>query len=305
MQSEKRLRALLSGATGFIGSRLAAALVQAGWEVHAMIRAESDIAKVAPYLSGAACFRSDSSYTSVKSIVEQSNPDVVFHLATHFLPEHTAGDISVLIQSNIEYGTHLMQSLEETNHAPLINTGTSWQYYHGEDYNPTCLYAATKQAFEDILKYYVSAKGQKATTLVLLDTYGPGDPRKKLFFHLKRAVAEKAMLPMSGGGQKLDLVYIDDVVSAYMVAAHHLLNDYEIVGGMAFRISSGHLWSLKEVVRMYEEALGLPIPVLWGARPYREREVMVPWTGGMSLPGWAPQVALPEGLMRMAREDAM
>lgn len=305
MQGENRYRALLTGATGFIGSRLASALIKKGWEVHAILRPASNMAKVGSYLSEVRIHRCEASYESLKRAVEQSKPNIVLHLATHFLHAHTSGDIDVLIRSNIEFGAYLLQALAETSPAPLVNVGTSWQYYDGNEYNPSCFYAATKQAFEDILKYYVNVKSQKAITLALTDTYGPWDPREKLFYHLKKAAIGKTPLEMSEGEQKLDLVYIDDVVSAFIAAAHHVLQENQNPSGKIYRISSGKLWSLREVVCLYEEAMGCSIAVNWGARPYRDREVMLPWTGGEKLPNWEPRVMLASGLAKMAQEDGL
>jgi hypothetical protein len=49
------------------------------------------------------------------------------------------------------------------------------------------------------------------------------------------------------------------------------------------------------VVELYARVTGRPIEVVWGGRPYRDREVMVPWTGPR-LPGWRPRIALADGL---------
>jgi hypothetical protein len=37
----------------------------------------------------------------------------------------------------------------------------------------------------------------------------------------------------------------------------------------------------------------------WGAKPYRKREMMNPWTGGIPLPEWQPLVVLEEGIRKM------
>ena len=41
---------------------------------------------------------------------------------------------------------------------------------------------------------------------------------------------------------------------------------------------------------------GTSLAIEWGARPYRDREVMVPWTKGKTVPGWAPHIPLERGL---------
>jgi hypothetical protein len=46
--------------------------------------------------------------------------------------------------------------------------------------------------------------------------------------------------------------------------------------------------SLRELVNKYEQKHNLHINVEWGALPYREREVMLPYKGNV-LPGWKPK----------------
>ena len=51
-------------------------------------------------------------------------------------------------------------------------------------------------------------------------------------------------------------------------------------------MSAGVALSLKEIAVRLETLLGKKIPVHWGARSYRDREVMEPWSTGRLLPGW-------------------
>ena len=103
---------------------------------------------------------------------------------------------------------------------------------------------------------------------------------------------------MSPGEQLIDLVYIDDVVDAFLLAANRLEWN-EVIGHEAYGVSSERPISLKELVTIYCRVTGADISVEWGGRPYRPREVMVPWKAGKSLPGWRPKVGLEDGLRRM------
>jgi hypothetical protein len=51
-----------------------------------------------------------------------------------------------------------------------------------------------------------------------------------------------------------------------------------------------------------EQVSGRKAHINFGARPYRPRELMVPWSAGQRLPGWMPQVSLAEGLRRCIEE---
>ena len=69
------------------------------------------------------------------------------------------------MSSNITFGTQLVEAMVANGCYQFVNTGTSWQHYENDEYNPVNLYAATKQAFEDILRYYVETSALRVITL--------------------------------------------------------------------------------------------------------------------------------------------
>jgi len=289
----KQRVALVTGATGFVGSYLARRLVREGWQVHILSRTDSRVPDAEEF-EHVTNHIHDGSTEGMVRCVAQAKPDVVFHLASLFLSQHATQDIDALIQSNVLFGNQLLEAMKVNEVSCLINTGTSWQHYDNEDYNPVCLYAATKQAFEALLEYYTQACGIKAITLKLFDTYGPDDPRPKLFHLLNKAATSGEPLDMSAGEQRIDLVHIDDVVGAYLIAAQRLFEG-NVPQHETYAVSSGHPLPLKELVQLYTEVTQQAVHVNWGARPYRFREVMVPWRG-CSIPGWSPKVCVRDGL---------
>lgn len=291
-------RALVTGATGFVGSHLTKRLVSDGWEVHLIIRPESELRQIEYLLDRVTLHRHDGSTEGIFRIIEDSKPDIVLHLASMFLAKHSPGDIESMIRSNVTFGTQLVEVMTANGVNRLINTGTSWQHFENEDYNPACLYAATKQAFEDILKYYTEASQLKVITLKLFDTYGPDDPRDKLFSLLRKNKGNREPLLMSPGEQLVDLAYIDDVAEVFILAAERLQKgivvDYE-----EYAVSSGCPIKLKDIVAAYSKVTGKDLQIEWGGRPYRDREVMVPWSSGRPFPGWKTKVSLEDGIRRM------
>jgi len=296
-------KAIVTGATGYLGSHLARRLVRDGWEVHLIVRPSSSLALLEGVTDRVSIHEHDGSTEGMRSILTTANPVVVFHLASLFKAGHVAQDIVPLVASNILFGTQLLEAMAVCGVEFLVNTGTSWQHYENRDYSPVNLYAATKQAFEDILRFYAETTSIKAINLMLYDTYGPRDSRPKLFSLLRRAAGEGTVLAMSEGEQLLDLVYVDDVIQAYKVAAERLLGN-GVCQLESFNVSSGHPVQLRDLVKLYAGISAQPLRVEWGGRPYRPREVMVPWNRGETLPGWKPVIGLEEGLGKMLSQDA-
>lgn len=297
--SEQAVRtALLTGATGFIGGHLARRLLREGWNLHVIVRSESGLATLEDIIPQLHIHIHDGSTEQLLKIVADCAPDVVFHLASLFLAQHTPSDIEPLVQSNVTFATQLTEAMAQNSSWCLINTGTSWEHYENAAYNPVNLYAATKQAFESILAYYLATTPLKAITLKLFDTYGPGDPRPKLFTMLQKVAAEGKPLAMSLGEQLIDLVYVDDIVRAYLIAADRLLSG-EVSGHEQYAVSSGNPLRLRELVEIYRKVTGKEFSIQWGERPYRQREVMIPWHNGKTLPCWKVEVDLIEGIRRI------
>lgn len=286
---------MITGATGFIGSHLTRRLVKQGWTVHLVLRHSSSVDSLEEVVEQVHIHRHDGTTENLYDIVQVAQPDVVFHLASLFLVQHKISEVEPLIKSNITFGAQLAEAMVQNGVAFLINAGTYWQHYQNEDYNPACLYAATKQAFEAVLKFYVEASSLKVITLVLFDTYGPNDPRRKLFTLLKATAETQEPLIMSPGEQLLDLVYISDVVEAFLVAANRLLAG-KVIKSEEYMVSSGNPVSLRQVVKLFEEATGQKLPVRWGERPYWKRQIMVPWNRAAGLPCWSPKVGLLDGI---------
>jgi len=293
--------ALVTGGSGYIGSRLVARLVAEGWRVHVILRPSSSLSLLESCASRITIHRHKGSTDEMLEIVSAARPDVVFHLAAMASAEHRPESVDQMIASNVLYSAQLAEGMMRSGVKNLVNTETFWQYGDGSDrYEPAYLYAATKQAFRDILQYYVRVDAIRAISLVLFDTYGPGDPRKKLFGFLKEAARENRSADMTPGEQIVDMTHVNDVVDAYVHAGEMLLR-----GGIdnfeTYAVTSGRRMKLKELVALAAQETGLPIHPNWGGREYRPNEIMVPWLG-TPLPGWRPKTDLESGIREIFAE---
>ena len=292
-------RALVTGATGFVGSHLVEHLAQAGWEVHGLVRPPGNAEPVAGMARALHSY--DGSTRSMVDIVGNARSDVVFHLASLFVAEHETEDVTPLVESNLLLGAQLAEGMRVHGRTLLVNTGMAWQHYGDEPYNPACLYAATKEAFVQLLRFFEESAGLRVITLELYDSYGPGDPRAKLMAVLRRAGREGIRLELTQGEQEIDLVHVRDIARAYALAGERLLAG-EVAGHEHYAVRSGRTCTVRELVELWGRLAGRPLAADWGARSYRAREVMRPWSGGRTLPGWQPEIWLEEGIRELLSE---
>lgn len=288
------IKVLLTGATGFTGSFVLRGLLAAGFHVDIIIRALSPMNMIEDIRSRIGINTCSGTTDDVMQIVSRTSPDIVIHLASMVVSEHKSDDIENLIKSNILLGTQLLEAMIENGVKYFINTGTYWEHFHDDDYSPVGLYAASKYAFQNILQYYVEAKGVNAITLKLFDAYGPNDPRAKLINLLLRASKTGEHLSMTKGEQKIDLIHVQDITAAYIAAAERLLKGLNH-GHVIYGVGTGNHMSVRDVVKIFERTSGKKLNIEWGKRPYREREVMEPCRLE-PIPGWISCIGLEQGV---------
>jgi nucleoside-diphosphate-sugar epimerase len=294
MTRDPEKSALVTGATGYVGGRLTRHLLAEGWELSLLVRKSARREHLADLRGSYRVIEHDGTTAAAIEILRAARPRFVFHLAALAVAEHQPQDVDDLIDTNVRLGVQLAEAMVRTETPFLVNTGTFWQHDADSAYAPMGLYAATKQALQDVLQFYASSTQLRMVTLKLTDVYGPADPRGKLLSMLAGWKPGDAPLVFSPGEQLLDLVYVDDVVTAYLHAAELLASGRSGLEASYF-VSAGRLLSLREVVGVFQRVSGREVAIQWGGRPYRPREVMKPWLGPR-LPTWAPQISLEDGI---------
>lgn len=295
------MKILVTGATGFIGQHLVRRLLNRGDLVSILVRSTSQTDRLPSEVS---ILTLPESQIALEKIFKQEQFGGVIHLASLYLMTHCPEDIEPLIDSNIKFGTRVIDAAVKAGVSFFINTGSFSQHYESRPYSPTNLYAATKQAFQDITQYYAETTDTVTVTLELYNTFGPGDTRIKIFTLWNNAIKEGRTLDMSPGEQIIDISYIDNVVDGYLLAIDHATGDNaRSFTGRSYTLMSPERMTLKELSKVFIEEVGGELKINFGGSPYRERETMVPMDKGEVLPGWSPRVPLREGIRRTFLND--
>lgn len=283
---------LVTGATGFIGTHLTGEL-RKHHQLYILGQFPGDPEKL-----GLPGYIMDDDIPRLAAFMREHEISGIIHLASLYLAVHKPEQVKALVDSNVGFGASVLEAASLAGCVRwFLNTGSIWQNYRvgGDAYNPVNLYAATKQAFIDLARYYIDVFGLRFCTLKLCDTYGPRDPRPKIFKLFKDCSESGEVLKMSPGEQMLDILYISDIVSGFCRLVDMLASDEPV--GEQYVLSSGEHRSLRSLAETFERISGRRLAIEWGGRPYRDREVMVPWRGPV-LPGWKPMVDLETGIRK-------
>lgn len=292
------MKIAITGATGFIGSHLVNRLVKENHDVLILCRKSSDLNSLNSVINKIRICRCDDNINQVISAFNEFNPKYVIHLAAFFKSDHKKDDIDKFIDSNIKYPSIILEAMRQCGVKNFINTGTAWQHYNNEEYNPVCLYAATKESFEKIIDYYTKALGLRCITLKLFDSYGDNDNRGKLISVLKKCAENNIDLNMTEGNCKIDLTHVDDIVNGFIKAVEYM--EYLENGSHAkYVLCTERLLSLKEVIEIFENKTGYKLKVNWNSRKYGYRKIIVPWNKYEILPNWKSEISFEEGIERL------
>lgn len=291
----KKVKILITGPTGFIGKHLIDELLK---DKHSIVAIEKKNAETSflqskkipiHYYNGI--------YVDLHDVFLKEKPEGVIHLASLFLVNHTSDQITDLVKTNILFPVHLLESAVNSQTKWFINTGTFWQHFENRSYSPVNLYASTKQAFEDIARFYYETKNINFVTLKLSDTFGPDDNRPKILNLWMKHAFSGDILEMSPGNQLIDISYIENVIDGFKAVMNLISTDYtRRYCGKYYALKSEKVISLKALAEIFQKETGRKLNILWGKREYKQREVMIPWQNGDVIPNWKPRIGIEEGI---------
>ncbi|MDT8287660.1 MAG: NAD(P)-dependent oxidoreductase [Elusimicrobiales bacterium] len=292
---------LITGAAGFIGSRVAAHLLEAGFNVIGLERPGCDLFRVKRLLPRVKVYRLPGEKAS--SVLRKEKIDGIIHLATYYRKRHAPADVGPMMRTNIEMPALLLEAAVAAGVKWFINTGTFFEcelprrgpLKETAPIAPWNLYASTKTAFDGILKTYAASGAMKAMTIRLFSPYGPNDNPDKVIPYLVSSLLRGDTVKLAGPLQKLSFIYVDDIADAYLKAAGKAgsLRKHETVN-----IGGGKSHDVLEVIRTLEAVSGgklaftLPPGKARGPKP----PVFADLRKARSLLGWRPRYDIRRGL---------
>lgn len=286
---------LLTGATGFLGCHLLETLIHEEYRVVVLKRSTSDLRRIDHVLNQVISYNVDEQ--ALEAAFQDNAIDVVIHTACHY--GRNQGSITDIVESNLMFALRILDTAIKSNVDSFFNTGSLL---------PDALnaYSLSKHQFCEWLKR--SSGKIKCVNIRLEHMYGTKDDETKFVpWLLSQMLTTDGIIKLTEGVQRRDFIYIDDVVSAYML----LLRKVDVLDGWnEFDVGSSQMIPMKDFVNALKCAVEKTMSINvgnrleFGAIPYRDGEIMEPVMDISPLTqlGWKPTVSLVEGIDKLLQE---
>jgi len=226
------MKILITGAAGFIGSRLSELLLERGEEIVGVDNL-NDYYEVSLKMARLARIENHPGFSFHKLNIEDREPmaaliaavrpDRVVHLAAQAGVRYSLETPHAYIDANIVGTMNILEGCRHNDIQHLVYASSSSVYgantkmpfsVHDNVDHPVSLYAATKKANELMAHTYSHLYGLPATGLRFFTVYGPwGRPDMSLFMFTKKILAGEPIDVFNYGTHRRDFTYVDDIVS--------------------------------------------------------------------------------------------
>lgn len=285
---------LITGATGFLGSKILIRLVNEGYKVVALVREQSDLSRIKTVVNEIELFSLDKNTSNLNELFEKSNIDTIIHTATEYGRESLTSDI---LMTNLILPIKLIETGLKNGLKNFINSDTFFGKPKFSNAVYLNQYSNSKKYFLDYL--FSERDNLKSVSLRLEHIFGEFDSNNKFVTNvLQRLLKSDMEIALTDGVQKRDFIYIDDVVEAYLIV---LKNINFIDTFSEFEVGRGQSISVKKFVELMAEESKSKSKLNFGILPTRAGEIQdsIANISPLNEMGWYPSFDLRSGIKKI------
>lgn len=296
-------RALVTGASGFVGSHLVRALLGSNFEVTVLLRPGANAWRLSDIIHHLRVVRADlTDYPAVLAGVRKAAPDLVFHLAWAGVTGRSR-ERDELIRANLVGSVNILLASVAAGVAGWVGVGSQAEYEPGGgvvsekmSVGPNTVYGSTKASVYFLSRAVCRKHGLRFTWLRLFAAYGPADSPDYLVPYIILRLLRGLPAQLTAGEQKWDYLYVEDAAEAIVLAGLRAEGTYNLGAGVAYPV--------RAIANEIGFILGAPHLIQLGTRVYGANQVMhlqADISALQQATGWAPRTRLRDGLEATVR----
>ena len=302
------MKAVVTGVAGFIGSRLADALLGEGCHVVGVdslndyYEPEQKRANVSHLLNSRNFDFLEADLLSVDLSEMLSGAPNVFHLAGQPGVRASWGTgFEPYLRNNIAVTQRLLEACRNAQVERFVYSSSSSVYGDALRHptpetalpQPRSPYGVSKLAAEHLVSLYAKSWGLPTVSLRYFTVYGAGQRPDMAIERLIRAARSGSEFAVFGdGSQSRDFTHVSDVVRANQLAVKA-----EVEPGEVLNIAGGSQATLLDVISAVEKAMQDPINLRWEPVAAGDVHITSALTDRARFTlGWAPEVSLADGI---------
>jgi nucleoside-diphosphate-sugar epimerase len=304
----EKLKALVTGATGFVGSNLLRVLVSNNHDIHVTIRKDSNIWRISDIIDQVEMEYCDlTDRDRVNRIVKKIKPQWIFHLATYGAIPSQKKRLRIM-NANFIGTVNLMDACAEEGFECFINTGSSSEYgiklgsmKETDVLEPITDYGVSKAAATLYCQSIAKNHDLNVSTLRLFSPYGYFEDPNRLVPYLIRSCLDDEPVILHNPKAVRDFVFIDDVVNAYLIAVN---SADKAASGEIFNVGSGKQHNVRDIFNIVKKTTSYEKEAMVdksksGKSPTDKTKVWEADTTKIKKAfDWEAKTALPEGIKK-------
>ena len=289
-----KIKILITGSTGFIGSNIINSLLKKDIYIYALLRNKNRKNANLNQLKKNKKYKPIffKNFNELKKKLKNLKIDTVINCATYYSSKNDIQTIQNLIQTNIIFCSVVLETLSKKI-KKFINFGSMMEYSRGNYFSPKNFYAITKYSFQKISEFFkFNNKRIKFYNLKLYETYGNNDNRKKIIPTIVKNYSKNKNIKIVSTNLKMNFIHINSLTKAINMILYKKIEEGE------YCLKNNKFTSIKHLIDSLNKKLSKKIKVKYlSSKKYFKSTISL-----NKFPSWDDKENLKEFLLNQLKK---